>query len=122
MGQRTTLPEENGQSSGGQIAESEDTMPHQTEDEIIDDILKYLRKHESVCIQTERQSGLGWIRKHNRGWQHVKQTSQGELSSTIMKEEMVRAILKANYYQLIPTTQAGTESEKRIWTAVEDSE
>ena len=78
-------------------------MPHQTEGEIIDNILNYLREHESVCIQAERQSGPGWIREHDGEWQFVKYTSQESLSSSTLEEETVKAILKANYYRLIPT-------------------
>lgn len=96
-------------------------MPHQTEDEIIDDILDYLREHESVCLQTERQSGPGWIREHGEEWQFVKYTGQESLSSSTLEEETVKAILKANYYQLIPTTQARTGAGGRVWSANEDT-
>jgi hypothetical protein len=97
-------------------------MPHQPEGSIINDILSYLREQESVCIQTERQSGPGWIREHNDKWQCVTGASEEELSATILEEETVKAILKANYYRLIPATQARTESGERVWDVVEDSE
>lgn len=97
-------------------------MPHQPEDSIIDDIFCYLREQESVCIETERQSGPGWIREHNDKWQYVTGASEEALSASILEEETVKAILKANYYRLIPATQARTESGGQVWDVVEDSE
>lgn len=97
-------------------------MSQQTEDEIIDDILDYLRNHESVCIQTERQSGLNWVREHDGEWQLAKHTNQGTVSASTVEEGTVKAVLKTNYYRLIPTRQAQTDTGREVWKAVEDDE
>ena len=120
MDQRNPLLEDNEEAGNDQTVGTGDAIPHRSEDKIIDDILGYLRKRESVCIQTERQSSRGWIREHDGRWQSVKQTNRGGLSASILEEEAARAILKANYYQLIPTTQAQTGTGREVWGAVED--
>lgn len=98
-------------------------MPHQTENDIIDDILHYLREHESVCIETERESGINWVRECDGKWQLIKQTGQDSLTSTTVDEGAVRAILKANYYQIIPADRARTaEISASAWEEVEDEE
>lgn len=122
MGQKTPLQGENGGLGDERTAGAEGTMAHQPEDSIIDDILNYLRKQESICIETERQSGPGWIREHNNKWQCVTGAVEGTHSASILEEETVKAILKANYYRLIPATQARTKSGEQVWDAVGDSE
>lgn len=122
MGQITPLQRESEQSGSERTVGTGDTMPHQPEDSIIDDILDYLREQESICIQTKRQSGPDWIREHNGEWQCVKRTSGGAVSASILEEGTVKAILKANYYRLIPATQAQSESGEQVWDVVENSE
>jgi hypothetical protein len=67
-------------------------MPHQPEDSITGDILSYLREQESVCIQTERQFGPGWIREHNDEWQYVTGASEEVLSVDHIGLEEVSAL------------------------------
>jgi hypothetical protein len=109
-------------------------MSPQTEAEILDDLLDYVEEHPNVCIETERQSQTTWFRNIDGDWQQVngedkqtldswqqaKATHENEIEISILSKNTVKAILKANFYRLIPESKARIPDEDRpVWEDVE---
>lgn len=101
----------------------EKPMTAKSEEEIVNDLLDYADQHRSVCIKTERQAQTEWIRKADGGWLLVRHDSQGNIDSRTLGDGAMKAILKANYYRLVPASQARREGQNSsIWEELEDDQ
>ena len=96
-------------------------MSPKTQDEIVEDQLDYVDQHRTVCIEIERRSMTEWIRKVDGDWLLARIDTHGNATFRQLSEGTVKAILKANYYQLIPASQAhSSRSDGPIWTDLDD--
>lgn len=85
-------------------------MSQKTEAEIVADLMAYLRAHD-VCLAVDRGSGTEWIRASGSGWERADASGRGSLT-----EAALRAIIKANAYQVVPLATAGPASvTTSIW-------
>jgi hypothetical protein len=92
-------------------------MTHKSTSDVLEDILQYLQA-ESVCARIHRDSQeREWLRSHNGGWQQVKLLSNEPTTSEV-SQSVVKATLNVQPYQIIPLSEATTESGEVVWWIV----
>lgn len=95
-------------------------MSEPTEADIISSILEHIAANDSICIKIDRESGPSWLRYHDGDWELASHNTDRDSNFQTLTESTVKSILKANYYQLLPTANAVTETGEPVWDATKD--